>query len=123
MSVSAPKKRVMQRVKDRRRAGRFPLELEAHIGEEPRPLEEGEDVLIKNISSSGALFSSSGEAWERGQPVSMIIKLGKKLDPPYSYDLNLKGRIVRRNHFVDGEDNRYAVEFKSGWKVVNRTGV
>jgi hypothetical protein len=111
----------MQRARDRRRAGRFPLELEALIQGESSSFEEGANVLIRNISSRGALFSSPGEAWERGQPVSVNIKMGGKFGPPYSYDLRLRGRIVRQDHLLNGEENRFAVEFDRGWKV-DRSG-
>jgi len=104
---------------ERRSAVRYPLLLDTLVSsvDSRKPLEESAE--IRNISSRGALFASR-EPWKKDQPVSMMISLGKKLNPPYSYDLKLDGRIVRESHQPEEKGCFYAVEFEGRWKFMNR---
>lgn len=104
---------------ERRSAVRYPLLLDTLVSsvDSRKPLEESAE--IRNISSKGALFIS-GEPWEKNQPVSMLIRLGKKLDPPYTYDLKLDGRIVRESNLPEESGRCCAVEFQGRWKFMNR---
>jgi hypothetical protein len=105
---------------ENRRAERYPLQLNAMVM--PSPLSTGgvvdDHAFIRNISSRGAAFSSD-ESWRKGQEVALLIRFDKSIIKPYSYNLRVKGRIVRKDLHETSGDACFAVEFDKKWKFLN----
>jgi hypothetical protein len=105
---------------EQRRAERYPLQLNAMVMPSPLSAEGVTDdhAFIRDISSSGAAFSS-GESWEKGQEVALLIRFDKSIVKPFSYNLRVKGRIVRQEINKASGDAYFAVEFGKKWKFLN----
>jgi hypothetical protein len=105
---------------EKRRAERYPLQLNAMVM--PSPLSTNGMVdnhaFIRDISSRGAAFSS-GESWQKGQEVALLIRFDQSIIKPFSYNLRVKGRIVRKSIHETGGDACFAVEFEKKWKFLN----
>lgn len=103
-----------------RPAERYRIPLDAVVmstaGGAERSTEIG--VRVKDISSRGIAFYSE-KLWDRGRSISMLIDFGEELVGPFSYALQVKGRIVREG--VDAESGRvyYAAELNGQWKILN----
>jgi hypothetical protein len=105
---------------EHRQAERYPLQLNAIVMPSPLSTDGAVDdhAFIRDISSRGAAFSSS-ESWQKGQEVALLIRFDKSIVKPYSYNLRVKGRIVRKGFHQTGGDAYFAVEFDKKWKFLN----
>ena len=103
-----------------RPAERFRIPLDAVVmsmaGGAERSIEMG--ARVKDISSRGIAFYSE-KPWGQGRCISMLIDFGEELVGPFSYALQVEGRIVREG--VEGESGKayYAVELDGKWKIIN----
>ena len=105
---------------EHRRAERYPLQLNAMVM--PSPLSTDgvvdEFASIRDISSRGAAFSSC-ESWRKGQEVALLIRFDQSIVKPFSYNLRVKGRIVREEFQETSGETCFAVEFNKKWKFLN----
>ena len=103
-----------------RPAERYRIPLDAVVmsaaGGAGRSVEMG--ARVKDISSRGVAFYSE-KPWERGRCISMLIDFGEELVGPFSYAIQVEGRIVREG--VEEENGKvyYAVELDGQWKILN----
>jgi hypothetical protein len=73
---------------------------------------------VKDISSRGVAFYSE-KLWEQGRYVSMLIDFGEGLVGPFSYALQVEGRIVREGVEAESGKVYYAAELDGQWKILN----
>ncbi len=73
---------------------------------------------VKDISSRGVAFYSE-KLWERGRCISMLIDFGEELVGPFSYAIQVEGRIVREGIEEENGKVYYAVELDGQWKILN----
>ena len=105
---------------EQRRAERYPLQLNAMVMPSSLSTDGVADdhAFIRDISSKGAAFSSS-ESWQKGQEVALLIRFDQSIVRPFSYNLRVKGKIVRKIIHKTSGDACFAVEFGKKWKFLN----
>ena len=73
---------------------------------------------VKDISSRGIAFYSE-KPWDQGRCISMLIDFGEELVGPFSYAVQVEGRIVREGIEEENGKVYYAVELDGQWKILN----
>jgi len=82
---------------ERRSVERFSLPLEAEVRPVSGSTAEGaacRAVTIRDLSSSGAAFYGP-ETWQEGQTLNIHVGFDQGIASPYSYRLEVSGRVVR----------------------------
>jgi len=113
---------------ERRSAERYFIDLEADAS--GRPCGDGDrnsNVRIKDISGTGAAFYDA-EGWCAGDPVSMVIHFRDGIVGPFSYNMKVKGRIVRTDFEEFHGKAMCAVAFDGGlslsdWMEIESRGL
>jgi len=113
---------------ERRSAERYMIDLQADAAcALPNDGNRKSKVKIRDISSIGAAFYDA-QSWRVGDPVSMVIHFQDGIVGPFTYNLRVRGRVVRKDFEELHGKACYAVAFEkhsslSDWTEVETSAM